>query len=442
MVNFANALGNIGLMYQGANAQELSDIQLKKLKDDDAVTSAIGQFDPSTFSNMFASGGAGNDIVGTQPMPQQGPPPQPQPMMPPPPPPSLGGAPGGAPPPPPPQGMPQGPMPQQGPPPPQPPPQGMPQQPPQGAPPQGMPQQPPNPQAQQAAQDPFVQQAMSITQSLPPAQRGLFYKNFYMPMLQQRAESQRAAQQAQETRADRRQTAEWQHEDRRETIKERYDAAKLASEDRRASAADRAAAREDALALRREMAEQNMEIKKGNLQARRDTLDMQRGKLQEAAAKGDATAKARLSELDDVQRQLDELIGAEGSKGNLGLGVTGVTGTVERAITPVMSFVRSLTGKPPPDTSAAEIKAQVKAVVPQITKILSGSKSSNGGAWTQARVEEALGALSFGTTNRIAQADAAALKKDLEAHRGSLGAGQTQPTGKVLHFDAQGNMVQ
>ena len=35
-----------------------------------------------------------------------------------------------------------------------------------------------------------------------------------------------------------------------------------------------------------------------------------------------------------------------------------------------------------------------------------------------------------------------ALKKDLEAHRGSLGAGQTQPTGKVLQFDAQGNMVQ
>ena len=185
-----------------------------------------------------------------------------------------------------------------------------------------------------------------------------------------------------------------------------------------------------------------MEIKKGNLQARRDTLDMQRGKLQEAAAKGDAAAKARLSELDDVQRQLDELMGLEGGQGNLKLGVTGAAGAAERIVAPVLSFVNSLTGKPPPDTSAAEIKSRVKAVVPQITKILSGSKSSNGGAWTQARVEEALGALSLGTTSAVAQADAAALKKDLEAHRGTAAVGQRPAAGKVLNFDAQGNLVQ
>ena len=422
-MNFTNALGNIGLMYQGANAQELSDIQLKKLKqdqaDNDAVNSALGKFDPGMLAGMFSTGGAGNDIVGTQPMPPgppQGAPPQGMP--------AFSGAPG-----------PGGPMSGPGGP--------------QGAPPQGPPQGGPNPQAAALARDPFVQQAMSITQSLPPAQRGLFYKNFYMPMLQQRAEAQQSAKQFEEQRADRadargdrRDATVLAHADRLEAIKERYDAAKLASEDRRASAADRADAREDALALRREMAEQNMGIKKGNLQARRDTLDMQRGKLQEAAAKGDAAAKARLSELDDVQRQLDELMGLEGGQGNLKLGVTGAAGAAERIVAPVLSFVNSLTGKPPPDTSAAEIKSRVKAVVPQITKILSGSKSSNGGAWTQARVEEALGALSLGTTSAVAQADAAALKKDLEAHRGTAAVGQRPAAGKVLNFDAQGNLVQ
>ena len=97
--------------------------------------------------------------------------------------------------------------------PPQAPPQGTPPGGPQGAPPQGA---PPNMAggAPSTPQDPFMQQAQLIMQSLPQGpQRGLFLKNFLMPMAQQRAEAQRSAQQFEETRADRRQTAEWRHED-------------------------------------------------------------------------------------------------------------------------------------------------------------------------------------------------------------------------------------
>ena len=473
MANFSNALGNIGLMYQGANAQEQADIQLQKLKDDQEVTSALGRFDPGMLANMLGTGGAGNDIMGTQPIPQAppqgGPMPPPGPPMPPPPPPSLGGgpmsvgAPGAAGP----QSMPMpgggvqmGPMSQPGPqqpppPPPQAPPQGMPPGGPQGAPSQGAPPNmaggapsaPMDPQKAALLKDPFVQQAMSIVQSLPPAQRGLFYKNFYMPMLQQRAEAQRSAQQFEETRADRRQTAEWRHEDattaaaakhedrirdlelKDRAERDRYEVAMQRAEDTASRNAETARHNQVMEGLQAEARRLTAEVQKGNLQARRDTLELQKEKFQVAAAKGDAAAKAKLAELDDVQRQLTEMQALEGSSGNLGLGVTGAAGDLERVYTPIKSLVNSLTGKPPPDTSAAELKSRVKAAVPQITKILSGSNSSNGGAWTQKRVEEALGALAWGTTSKIAQDDAAALKRDLESHRPARAVGEKPANG-------------
>ena len=283
-MSIGGGLAAIGGMYTGAsnyqqaqNAQQLQMLQAaldqqqldankQNTADAAGVNNAIGGLGADQLANFFMGGGQNTGItppmLGGQPPPPPGdpsqmgsPPPMPQggqappgappgapPMQAPPPPaPSLGGAPpappmagggGGGPP-----------MPQGGQAPPPPPGVGAPG----GQQPLGTP--PMNPAVAAAMQDPFIQQAKQITDSLPPGQKALFYKNFYMPLLQQRAENQRAQQQL--TLSDRRENDA--SLDRKATVEERYaalkekrDEALRASEDRKLSIEERRQAAKDA----------------------------------------------------------------------------------------------------------------------------------------------------------------------------------------------------
>jgi len=113
---------------------------------------------------------------------------------------------------------------------------------------------PPNPAMQQAMSDPFILQAKQITDSLPPQQKGLFYKNFYMPMLQQRTEAQRVR--AQEALAARKQDFAERKEDDLSKYREGVLDAKSAQ-----------------LAMQQAVADVKAKIAEG-------TLDVARGKLE------------------------------------------------------------------------------------------------------------------------------------------------------------------
>src|ERR1700758_582673 len=304
-MNVGAGLGALGGMFTGAQqyqagqaAQDLQNIQIARAKqqmledqqgfqDTNAVNAAIGNLSADQLANFIA--GAPN--TGNTPPAAPMPPPQ-------------GGMPGQMPAPPPqqagpPPGPPQGaPPPMQGPPPG--PPQGMPpQQPSLGPGPQAAPGgAPPNPQAAALAKDPFVQQAMAITQSLPPQQRGLFYKNFYMPMLQQRTEAQKV--QAQQALAQRKQDFAETKENDLSKYREGVLDAKSAQLAMQQAVADvKARIAEGSL----DVARGKLELEKVQKEINERLADIQKEKADKAPTGMDAAEKADLDGLRDEFNQ-------------------------------------------------------------------------------------------------------------------------------------------
>ena len=236
-----SSIGALGNGYIGAaalqnqqNANQLQQLQMladqqqlaqnqQQSQDANALNTAIGNFAPDQIANLFASAGQN---TGTT--PPQGGPPQPP----------MGGPPQGGPPP-------------QAPPPPN---LGPNQQGQQGAAAGPTPQ-----QIQQAAQspDPFVRQSAEIAQNLPPPLRGQFYQKFFIPMMSQRAESQRAAQTSQLAM-------------RKEDLAEKKEANLT---DYRQNVLD---LRESIADTQRKMAEGSLSVREGQLKMAEDTLEIKK----------------------------------------------------------------------------------------------------------------------------------------------------------------------
>lgn len=157
---------------------------------------------------------------------------------------------------------------------------------------------PPNPQAAALAKDPFVQQAMAITQSLPPQQRGLFYKNFYMPMLQQRTEAQKV--QAQQALAQRKQDFAETKENDLSKYREGVLDAKSAQLAMQQAVADvKARIAEGSL----DVARGKLELEKVQKEINERLADIQKEKADKAPTGMDAAEKADLDGLRDEFNQ-------------------------------------------------------------------------------------------------------------------------------------------